>query len=259
MIIHHLRNASMIIESNDKVIMIDPMIGPRGTMLPFAFIRFKAKRNPTVDFPKSGKTLLNRVTHCLITHLHPDHLDKAAEKWLRQNKTPVICNSMDSKALTKKGLNVTSEISYWQESEFLNGKIIGISARHGYGFVAKPAGIVMGYYIELPGEPSLYLSSDTIYTKDVKKALETFQPDISVVAAGSAQFDIFKPLLMTLDDVLAFTKDSPGHMIANHMEAVNHCPSTRELLKSALNERGLLDKTWVPNDGDSKEFIQTQL
>ena len=74
------------------------------------------------------------------------------------------------------------------------------------GFVAKPAGIVMGFYIELPNQPSIYLSSDTIYTEEVDKVLKEYKPEISVVAAGSAQFDIFKPLLMTVADVIKFTK-----------------------------------------------------
>ncbi|MEM9051922.1 MAG: MBL fold metallo-hydrolase [Bacteroidota bacterium] len=251
--IHHIRNATMIIEAGDKVILIDPMIGPRGTMPPFAFIKSKARRNPTVAMPKGKSDLLERVTHCLITHQHPDHLDAEGIRFLRKKQIPVICSSLDEGAFKKRGFNITQTVDYWKRSDFLGGKIEGIPARHGYGFVAKPAGNVMGFYIELPGERSVYLSSDTIYTRDVEKVLLEYKPDVSVVAAGSARFDLFKPLLMTVEDIVRFIEDAPGRVIANHLESVNHCPTTREQLKTILTAKGLSEKTFIPEDGESIE------
>ena len=35
--IHHIRNASMVIETEKDVILVDPMIGPKGTMPTFTF------------------------------------------------------------------------------------------------------------------------------------------------------------------------------------------------------------------------------
>jgi hypothetical protein len=113
----------------------------------------------------------------------------------------------------------------------------------------------MGFYIELPDQPSLYLSSDTIFTSAVNKVLTEYNPEISLVAAGSAQFDIFKPLLMTVEDIVKFIKNAPHKVIANHLEAVNHCPTTREQLKSVLDKEGLLDKTFIPEDGKIMEFV----
>jgi len=252
--IQHFRNATVVIETQDEVILVDPMLGPKGTMPPFTFFRFKPKKNPIVDLPENCKPTLEKVTHCLITHNHPDHLDKAAEKYLVEKKIPVTCSVLDEKTFQKKGLNVVQTLEYWNRVDFLGGKIEGIPARHGYGFVAKPAGNVMGFYIELPNESSVYLSSDTIYTDDVKKVLSEYKPEISVVAAGSAQFDIFKPLLMKVEDVLAFTKDAPGKVIANHLEAVNHCPTKRADLKKLFASKELQGKTWIPEDEETKEY-----
>ncbi|MEL7120232.1 MAG: MBL fold metallo-hydrolase [Bacteroidota bacterium] len=252
--IQHFRNATMVIEADDKVILVDPMLGKIGTMPPFSFFRFKPKRNPTVSLPESTQATLEKVTHCLITHKHPDHIDKDAEQYLIKNNIPVICSVLDKDVFTKKGLNVVQTVEYWKRSDFLGGHIEGIPARHGYGFVAKPAGNVMGFYIEFPNQPSIYLSSDTIYTDDVDKVLKKYKPEISVVAAGSAQFDIFKPLLMTVEDVVKFVKNAPGKVIANHMEAVNHCPTTREDLRRRLTDEGLIEKSYIPNDGDWLEI-----
>ena len=235
-------------------LLIDPMIGPKASMPPFAFIRSRPQKNPTVEMPQGAAELVARATHCLITHQHPDHLDKEAIQMLKAKQIPSACSFKDAADLRKKGIKVVQEIDYWQRGDFLGGKIEGIPARHGYGFVAKPAGHVMGYFIQLPGEPSIYLSSDTIYTEDVKKALIDYQPEINVVAAGGARFDFFQPLLMRVEDVIRFIKDAPGKVIANHMEAVNHCPTTRAMLSQLLSQEGLSDKVWIPQDGDSKQF-----
>jgi L-ascorbate metabolism protein UlaG (beta-lactamase superfamily) len=252
--IHHFRNATMVVETATVVLLIDPMLGPVGTMPPFAFVRFKARRNPTVPLPKSSSLVLDRVTHCLITHRHPDHLDQAAEKFLRERNTPIFCSLMDESALHKRGLNVVQSIDYWQRIDFLEGKIEGIPARHGYGFIAKPMGNVMGYYLELPGEPSLYLSSDTIYTEAVDKVLTDYKPQVSVLAAGSARFDLFQPVLMNLKDILKFIRIAPGTIVANHLEAINHCPTPRQQLHKVVAAQGLSEKTILPEDGDVIDF-----
>jgi len=253
--IHHLRNATMVIESGDKVILIDPMLGRRGTAgPPFTLFRFKPQRNPIVDLPDNAMDIVEKTTHCLITHLHPDHLDKAGENFLKSKNIPIICSIKDEETLKKRGLNVMQTVEYWKETNFLGGKIQGIPAVHGYGFVAKPMGNVSGFYINLPNEKSVYLSSDTIYTDSVHKVLTEMKPDIAVVASGSAQLDIFQPLLMRMDDILKFVKNAPGKVIANHLEAVNHCPTKRTDLKNEIAKIGLSDKVFIPNDGESNTY-----
>jgi L-ascorbate metabolism protein UlaG (beta-lactamase superfamily) len=253
--VHHLRNATLVIETRDKVILVDPMLGKKGTAgPPFTLFRFKPQRNPIVDLPNNAMPLVEKTTHCLITHLHPDHLDKEAENFLRSKQIPIICSIKDEATLRKKGLNVSQTVEYWKESDFLGGKIQGIPAVHGYGFVAKPMGNVMGFYIELPDEKSIYISADTIYTDDVHTVLTKLRPEISVVACGTAQLDVFQPLLMRMDDILKFVKNAPNQVIANHLEAVNHCPTTRNQLKNEVSAIGLSEKTFIPNDGESRMY-----
>ena len=42
--------------------------------------------------------------------------------------------------------------------------------------------------------------------------------------------------------------------MANHLEAVNHCPTTRTQLREKLAENGLSEKTFIPNDGEVIEI-----
>jgi L-ascorbate metabolism protein UlaG (beta-lactamase superfamily) len=250
--IHHLRNATMVIETGGNVILVDPMLGEKGSAGPtFTLFRFKPQRNPIVDLPNNAMAIVSKTTHCLITHLHPDHLDKAGELFLREKNIPVICSINDAPALRKRGLNVTQTVEYWKKSGFLGGNIQGIPAVHGYGFVAKPMGNVMGFYIELPNEKTLYLSADTIYTDDVHKVLTQLQPEIAAVACGTAQLDVFQPLLMRMDDILKFVKNAPNNVLANHLEAVNHCPTKRSDLQKEVSKIGLTGKMFIPKDGES--------
>ncbi|WP_298516867.1 MBL fold metallo-hydrolase [uncultured Kordia sp.] len=252
--IHHFRNATFIIETEQDVILVDPMLGPKGIMPPFTFFRAKARKNPTVSLPDSCNDILQKVTHCLVTHRHPDHLDTAAIRFLKEKMIPVTCSYKDEKILKKKGLKVVNSLSYKKKTAFLDGIIEGIPAKHGYGFIAKPMGNVMGFYMELPNQPSIYISSDTIYTEAVDEVLKQYKPEITVVAAGSAQFDLFSPVLMTLDDILTFVRNSPGKVIANHLEAINHCPTTRKGLRETLEKHGLSDKVYIPQDGEVLAF-----
>ncbi|QSB28328.1 MBL fold metallo-hydrolase [Flavobacterium sp. CLA17] len=252
--LHHLRNATLVIETEKHVILIDPMLGKRKTIAPFTLFRYKPKRNPLTALPKNSRDILSKVTHCLITHLHPDHIDKAGEVFLKRNSIPVICSIKDEKALTQRGLTVIQTLDYWQPQYFLDGKITGIPAVHGYGFIAKLMGNVMGFHIELQNEKSVYISSDTIFTEHVQRVLTELKPDIATVACGTARLDLGQPLLMRMDDILKFAVLAPGKVFANHLEALNHCPTTREELKQALIQNNLMSKTVVPNDGECVEY-----
>ena len=243
--IHHIRNATMILETEKDVILVDPMLGDIGVMPSFTLFRHKARKNPTVPLPKNVELILDKVTHCLITHQHPDHIDSTGVQFLIKNKIPVTCSFKDEKNFSKRGLNVIQTLKYWEQQEFLGGTIEGIPAKHGYGFVSRPMGNVIGFYIKLPEQKSIYLSSDTIYTDSVDRVLKSYKPDISVLACGTAQFDIFKQLIMNIDDILKFVKNTPGKVIANHMESINHCPLTRKELKKILTDKQLINTVKV--------------
>lgn len=252
--IHHIRNATFVIESGKKFILIDPMLGPKGSSMSFTLFRFKPRKNPTVDLPTETNNLLEKITHCLVTHLHPDHIDPAGIDFLKVRSVPVTCSYIDRKTLAKKGLNIQPSLRYWQPEDYLEGRIIGIPAVHGYGFVRRIAGPVMGFYLDLPNEPSIYISSDTIYTEDVDRALKELQPDIAVFAAGMAQLDFGGLLLMNPADIINFIRNAPGKVIANHLEALNHCPNSRKELRADVKAQGLMEKVFIPQDGETLEF-----
>ncbi len=257
--VHHLRNATFVIESKDRFILVDPMLGEKGSLPPFSFIRHKVARNPLVPLPDNAPWILDKVSHCLITHSHTfglkalqhtDHLDKAGENFLKSKNTPVACRGGDAGYLEKSGLNVAVQLEFWKAQPFLGGKITAVPARHGHGWIHKTMANGAGYVLELPGEPSIYISGDTVYTEDVEKTLRELKPDIAVVASGSARMDVGGPILMPLHEILEFVANSPKWVIANHLEALNHCSTTRSLLRQELQKQNFLKKTFIPEDGD---------
>ncbi|WP_342454913.1 hypothetical protein [Tenacibaculum sp. L6] len=59
---------------------------------------------------------------------------------------------------------------------------------------------------------------------------------------------------MNVDDIIKFVKNSHGLVIANHMEAINHCPLTRKKLKEILIQNNLEEKVAIPEDVESVYF-----
>ncbi|MBE9521187.1 MAG: MBL fold metallo-hydrolase [Proteobacteria bacterium] len=258
--IHHLRNATFVIESGTHFILIDPMLSEKGTLPPFAYFRHKCRRNPIVSLPDNAHEIIGKATHCIITHsqklgiellTHTDHFDPPGRDFLRKNNIPVACRQQDSSYMKKKGINVQTAVNYWQTEQFLDGEITAIPALHGHSWMHTFMANGVGFFISLPNEPSIYISGDTVFTNDVERALTEFKPDIAVVAAGSASLDLGGPILMPLEEIITFIRTAPNKVIANHLEALNHCPTTRSQLKQELEKYGLLSKTFIPNDGET--------
>lgn len=261
--IHHLRSATFIIESGDKFILVDPMLGEKGSLPPFSVLRAKIQKNPTVELPPNANEFLDKVTHALVTHSqtfgikalqHGDHLDDAGEDFLSSRKIPVTTPNKDKAYLEKYGLNVEFGIDDWQSIEFLGGKLTAIPAQHGHGWIHKVMANGVGFFLELPNEPSIYISGDTVLTNEVKRTLDGLKPDITVVAAGQAQMDVGQPLLMHNSEVMEFIRLSPNKVIANHMEALNHCSIDRSSLLKLLEQHNLVNKVAIPSDGETLEY-----
>jgi len=72
--------------------------------------------------------------------------------------------------------------------------------------------------------------------------------------AHTAQLDVGGSILMPVKELLKFVRTAPKKVVANHMEALNHCPTTREVLRQVLEKNYLLDKILIPADGETLNF-----
>jgi len=255
--ITQIRNATILVEimvgGKAQGILVDPMFAPKGAIPSLKYATKFRRRNPLVELPSNMDELKARVTCCLITHCqkgHFDHLDRAATKWLRDKNIPVYCSTQDSAFLRKKGLEVHA-LDPSLENGFLSGSIKLIPCLHGEGFIGKVMAHGYGYHIQLADEPSLYVTGDTILTKEVESFIAGAQPDAIVLPAGGANFDLGGEIIMGLSDAIKIGELAKGHVITNHLEALDHCPVTRESIQSEVRLKGWEHRFLVPDDGES--------
>ncbi|WP_098496217.1 MBL fold metallo-hydrolase [Collimonas sp. PA-H2] len=255
--ITQLRNATVALEIGACRILVDPMLAAKDALPPLKFLG-QRQRNPIVGLPAETSAVLDSVTHCLITHCqkgHFDHLDRAATQWLRSRQIPVICTPHDAAYLRQRGLNVCPLPESHQKAQaFLGGSISTVPCAHGKGMIGLLMEHGVGYFIEMPGEPSLYLSGDTILTPAVRDFVARHQPDVCLIPAGGARFDVGHEIIMGVSEVIEFTLGCKGTVIANHLEALSHCPVQRAELSAAAVLAGVVGRLRIPRDGESMEF-----
>lgn len=232
------------------------MLAPRGSIPPLKYATRMRRRNPLVELPEGTDALLDTVTLCLITHCqkgHFDHLDRAGTKWLRHHDIPVYCMRGDAEFLSGKGLTVTP-LEPGRRQGLLNGEVTPVRCVHGTGLIGRFMAHGFGYYLEFPGEPSLYMAGDTILTNDVRNFILQHQPDVCVIPAGGANFDVGGEIIMGVDDVSAVARLSTGVVIANHLESLDHCPVTRKQLRQLATRECLENRLRIPGDGETLTF-----
>ena len=256
--ITQLRNATIIIHSGAHHILVDPMLAKKNALPPLRLFDGKRLRNPLLDLPTNASGALEQVTHCLITHCqkgHFDHLDRDGQRFLRERNTPLTCTAHDAPYLLQRGLNVQAlALDAGAPQAFLEGTIQTIRCTHGRGLVGALMEHGVGYLIALPGEPTLYLAGDTILSQAVRDAVARHQPEICVVPAGGARMDLGGEIIMGPDEVIDFAHIARGAVVANHLEALSHCPATRATLAAAAQSAGLEARLRIPADGETLAF-----
>jgi len=146
---------------------------------------------------------------------------------------------LDARALEDGGLDVGLEV---------------IPSRHGRGLLGWMLGPVAGYYLAPEGEPSLYITGDSILTDSVRDAIVRLQPDVIVAPAGAANMGIGGDILFSVDELVELARLAPADIVYNHLEALDHCPTTRTGLRERMRAEGLSDRVHVPEDGEVLSF-----
>ncbi|KGE19070.1 MBL fold metallo-hydrolase [Paenibacillus wynnii] len=247
-----IRHAALWLEYGGITFLIDPMLSEQGENPP---IKKSAndRRNPLVPLPGPVDTWL-KPDVVLVTHLHQDHWDAAAVSSLSPD-IQLICQTGDQEKIASQGFNNVTVI----QDELSLGKVslTRTRGRHGSGVIGRLMGTVSGFVFQAEGEPTLYIAGDTIWCNEVKQILDKCRPEITIVNAGGARFLKGGHITMNEQDVIDLCAYAPTtEVIAVHMDAINHCLVTREMLHHRLNQELLLDKVSIPVDG---EWFQTQV
>jgi L-ascorbate metabolism protein UlaG (beta-lactamase superfamily) len=252
--IHFWRHATFLLEVNSLRILIDPMLSKKEALDPVANSR-NVQRIPMTALPFSDVTLKDEITHLdavVVTHLHRDHWDTAAQELIPKN-FPLICQPTDIETLEKQGFSTLMPVG--TSINFGGLKINRTGGQHGTGDIGKKMGLVSGFVID-HSDQRLYIAGDTIWCAEVEEALKLFKPTCIILNAGAAQFEQGDPITMTAEDIIEVSNLAipPAKIIVVHMDTVNHCRLTREELRKTLAEKNLLHRFIVPEDGETIEL-----
>jgi L-ascorbate metabolism protein UlaG (beta-lactamase superfamily) len=252
LLIQLLRNATVTFSFGGKTFLVDPFFSGKATLDPIPWTN--ETRNPTVDLPLNEtalRSIVDSTDAVILTHLHPDHWDVAAQELIPKN-IPLVCQKQDAETLKAQGFTTL----HTADNPLISGiEIIRTAAQHGLGELAEKMAPVSGYILKFEHR-TVYITGDTVWYSGVKDVINEHQPDIVVVNAGSAQFQFGEPITMNAADVIKVARaiKPTARVVVAHMEAINHCYLKRSELKEQLKKSGLEEKCYVPEDGETIYF-----
>lgn len=255
MLIHQIRNATLIITYKDKKFLIDPWLMPKDYMPGFEMVVNANVRQPRVELPLSVEKIVD-VDAVILTHFHPDHWDEFATKAIDKKIPFFVQNEVDQKQIQSLGFSDVRVVSV-SGTEFDGITLYKTFGQHGKREIIKPlceqvnmAYDAMGVVFKAKNEKTLYVAGDTIWCEEVVEAIDKFAPDVIVVNACGATLLNGERIIMNDEDVKTLTEYAPkAVIIASHMDTVSHLTVTRnDIRKMKLNN------VLVPEDNEIMEF-----
>ena len=248
-----VRHATLILYINNLKLLVDPMLSDKEALDPVQNCG-NDYRFPMIDLPFSKSELenqLNEIDAVVLTHLHRDHWDIAAQQMIDKTKQ-IFCQPEDFAAIKEQGFKNVTPVN--NEIEWNHIKISRTKGKHGTGEIGEKMGKVSGFVFSFD-DRIIYVAGDTIWCNNVSEALSKFNPQYTVVNAGGARFLSGDPITMTPGDIFELHKSYPEtQIIAVHMDTVNHCFVKRVDLTDAFAARNPSYKLLIPENGEIIEL-----
>jgi L-ascorbate metabolism protein UlaG (beta-lactamase superfamily) len=243
------RNATLLLNIDGISIMVDPMLGGKGSMGKIPMTESELL-NPLVDLPFSREELkkkLEGIDAVAVTHLHPDHWDSEAVELLDKN-IPVICSEVIADHIAEQGF--TNIIVLKDQLRWNNIEIAKTKGQHGTGEIGEKMGIVNGFVFKKDNQ-SVYIAGDTIWYDEVAAEIAQHKPQHIIVAGGAATFSVGDPIIMTSEDIAKVCEYAPESTVwVTHLEAVSHCKEDRNFIQKKIIEKGLENQCSLLKDGE---------
>jgi L-ascorbate metabolism protein UlaG (beta-lactamase superfamily) len=223
-----VRHATLLLETSLGRVLVDPMLCSAGAKPPVENTP-NPVRNPLVELPVPAEEVVSGIDLCIVTHLHGDHFDDAADALLPR-ELPILTQPESAEALRARGF--TNVATSHEQIPMTRG-------RHGTGEIGAAMGPVSGWVID-----GVYIAGDTIWCDEVASALAEHEPQTVVVNASGARFLVGEPIVMDADDVRRVRSATDARVVVVHLEAMNHCLERRSTYREL---RGVV----VPDDGET--------
>lgn len=240
-----IRNATMRLAYNGRLILTDPYLAAKHTLDSLA----GNEPNPTAVLPFPPEKVIEDVEMIIVSHLHTDHFDPTAKLMLPRN-LPLYCQPGNMTEISGKGFRNVTEVEDSQTWEGIT--LTRTPARHGYGKWAKQMGNVAGFILQAKGEPVVYWANDTVWYEAVEETIKKHQPDVIITHSGGAELGDSGLIVMDAEQTVTLCKAAPdATVVAIHMEALDHCKTTRAYLRALADKEGISpERLLIPDDGD---------
>lgn len=249
--LQQIRNATLRIKYGNNVIITDPYLADKHTLPSVT----GGALNPIVALPFPQQNVIRGIDMAIISHLHNDHIDTAAERLLPSDLT-ILCQPGDNHVLESKGF---SKVLPVDDVLFLKGmKITRTKGQHGTGKVLDLMGNTSGFVFEAENEPTVYWAGDTIWCQPVAEVINDVEPDIIITHSCGAIWGDQVLIVMDAAQTVAVCRAAPNSIvIATHMESIDHATISRMALRKHADENGIQDeKLLIPEDGEKLFFSQ---
>ena len=246
-----IRNATLKIQYAGKTILLDPMLGEKGTEMSALGVNL----NPRVHLTMPVSEVLKGVDFVLLTHAHIDHYDPAAKRLISKNMPWYVQPADYDSVAVKDHFRNTTVI---KENVNVGGiTIIRIAGNHGRGKLGEMMGASSGYVLKADGQPTLYVMGDCVWNEVTQKVVKEHQPEYIVVNSGGAILPPMSktdgPIIPNEAETMQIIDDCPVNtrFIAVHMDAIDHCQTTRAILRNEARHHGTdMSRLIIPEDGE---------
>ena len=193
--------------------------------------------------PAIAREDLGAVDLVLLSHHgHKDNLDWEGLELIAQG-IPTLSTRQAADELFGGGV---VGLDNWESYDFGPVTITAMPALHGPPGSEPMVGPVIGFMLESPGEPTIYVSGDNASLPLVQQIADRFAPvDIALLFAGAARVDeIDADLTLNSADAATAAKLLGARLVVGlHTEDWAHFSHTRSQLEVAFELTGILANT----------------
>ncbi|WP_202079855.1 MBL fold metallo-hydrolase [Caldalkalibacillus salinus] len=255
---------TFLLEVGDLRILTDPVFG-EGDL---AFIM--------TDDPATGEALapvkrhvpfkkvnIEEVDLVLLSHLHSDHFDLAAESQLPQT-IPMIVSSYDAPKLKARGYEKVQVLDWWQACPlYKNGAevtLTAVPARHAHSdHLNRDLGVVNGYWLSCtnrstPYTHNIYWTGDTVWFEGMRNISHKLgKPDVLVphMGAEGEAGPLGRLTLNASDTVKMMQWFNPHFLIPIHHHTFSHYVESVEVLFDLLSDLKQRERVVILEEGKS--------
>lgn len=247
--IHLIRNATLRIEYAGRRFVIDPYLAAKHSRPSFT----GRSPNPLVDLPCAPQEVIDGAEMALVSHLHSDHFDPAAQDLLPKD-TPILCQPGDEERIAAMGFRQVAPVA--DRLDWRGVAVERVPGQHGSGDVLADMGQASGFILHAAGEPTVYWAGDTILSDGVAAAIERARPQIIITHSCGAVWGDGVLIVMDAAQTVAVCRAAPQSIVvATHMEALDHATVSRAELRDYAANSGIPpEQLLIPADGEILSF-----